>query len=60
MKRTPEEHKQKHRELHQSLDELFADYIRHHPNETSFTTMPFKQLLDWSHEQTIKPTWEEK
>ena len=47
-----------HIELHKSLDELFADYIVHHPDEIEFTQMPIMQLLEWSHEQTTNPTEE--
>ena len=53
---TPEEHKKRHEELHQSLDELCADYIGHHPDEHSFLNMPFEKLLQWSYEQTKNPT----
>lgn len=53
---TPLEHKQRHVELHRALDQLFADYIRHHPDEHEFTDMPLRKLIDWSHEQTILPT----
>jgi hypothetical protein len=52
---TPEKHKERHVELHKWLDELFADYIKHHPEQHGFLDMPFKQFLDWSHQQTIKP-----
>ncbi len=55
----PEEHKQKHVELHKGLDELFADYIAHHPNESQFTQMPLIKLIEWSHKQTINPTKED-
>lgn len=53
---TVEEHKQRHIELHKSLDELFADYISHHPEEIQFTEMPLMKLLTWAHEQTKNPT----
>lgn len=53
---TPDEHKQRHIELHKALDELFADYIAHHPEQGNFTNMPFGVLLRWSHEQTEQPT----
>lgn len=52
----PKEHKQRHIELHKSLDELFTDYILHHPKQIKFTEMPLIKLLKWSHKQTIKPT----
>jgi len=51
-----EKHKQRHIKLHKSLDELFADYIQHHPDEHKFLEMPFGKLLTWSHEQTKNPT----
>lgn len=53
---TPEEHKQRHKELHRAVDELFADYIEHHPNQIGFINMPLQQLLEWSFEQTQNPT----
>jgi hypothetical protein len=53
---TPQEHKSRHKMLHEHLDELFADYISHHPQQTKFTEMPIMQLLTWSKEQTENPT----
>jgi hypothetical protein len=53
---TPEEHRQRHIELHKALDELFADYIGHHPEEHHFLDMPFRKLLDWSAQQMVTPT----
>lgn len=49
-------HRKRHEELHRCLDELFADYITHHPEEHSLTTMPLNQLLEWSYDQTKNPT----
>ena len=51
-----EEHKQRHVELHESLDELFADYITHHPEQRDFLNMPVRQLIEWSVSQTTHPT----
>lgn len=51
-----EEHKEHHIRLHKAFDELFADYIGQHPNQVSFLDMPLRQLLEWSHEQTLNPT----
>ena len=51
---TPEEHKQKHKELHRALDELLADFIEQTgllPSDTSILT-----LVQWSYGQTIIPT----
>jgi len=30
---TEKEHKKRHIELHKVLDELYADYIHHHPKD---------------------------
>lgn len=59
MSMTKEEHRQRHIELHASLDELFADYITNHPNQQGFVEMPFKLLLDWSCKQTFEPDHQE-
>jgi hypothetical protein len=53
---TPEEHRKRHVELHAALDELWADYITHHPQEFRVSQMPLERLLTWSYEQTINPT----
>jgi hypothetical protein len=49
------EHRQRHMELHRALDELFADYIQHHPEQVGFLDMPLQQLMIWSHAQTVDP-----
>jgi hypothetical protein len=51
---TREKHRQVHIELHQSLDRLVADYLRHTgrcPSEVSVM-----DLMAWSHSQTLNPT----
>ena len=53
---TRDEHIARHKTLHAALDELFADYIGHHREETAFTQMPLIKLLTWSKEQTENPT----
>jgi len=53
---TPEEHKQRHVELHKALDELFADYIKCHPEAHGFLNISLKEFLQWSYEQTQNPT----
>lgn len=53
---TPEEHKQRHVELHRALDELFADFILHHKHESRFVDRPIEELLHWSYIQTLNPT----
>ena len=50
------DHKQRHIELHKSLDELFADYIAHHPKQVQFTQMPVIDLIKWSSFEAEKPT----
>jgi len=52
---TIEEHKKRHIKLHRALDELFADFIFHHPDQIEFLKMPIMKLMKWSHGQTIKP-----
>ncbi len=53
---TPEEHKERHKKLHAALDEVFADYIQHHPEQHIFFEMPLSKLINWSFEQTSRPT----
>ncbi len=54
---TIEEHKARHVKLHQSLDELVADWITN-----SGVDMPLPsehtiyELIEWSHSQTLNPT----
>ena len=50
---TEDEHRQRHIELHQALDELVADWIQHKRQLLSQTTI--MELVDWSHAQTITP-----
>lgn len=51
---TPEQHKQRHVELHRSLDELVADFIHHTPHLPSTTSIT--TLIKWSYSQTLNPT----
>lgn len=54
---TPKEHKKRHEELHNNLDELVADFIMNTGSLPSKTTV--LELIEWSHGQTIKPDpWE--
>jgi len=52
---TPEEHKQRHVELHKKLDELVADRIIYDKDflPTKSTVM---ELIEWSYHQTLNPT----
>jgi hypothetical protein len=51
---TPEQHKQRHIELHKALDELLADFIQITGKMPS--QLSLKELMEWSHEQTLNPT----
>lgn len=54
-KMTHEEHRERHVLLHRMADELFADFIRHHPKEHGFLDRPIKEVVEWSHKQTVDP-----
>jgi hypothetical protein len=51
-----DDHRARHMQLHRAFDELYADFVRHHPGDHDFLQMPIERLLQWSHEQTINPT----
>ena len=51
-----EDHRKRHIELHKALDELFADFVRHHPNYGNFLERSIQDLIEWSYKQTIDPT----
>lgn len=53
-KMSKKQHKDIHIELHKRFDELLADFIYHTDGLPSETTLA--QFMQWSHEQTIKPT----
>ena len=53
---THDEHRDRHKVLHAMLDELLADYMRHHAEQIQFLNMPLSQLMEWSFEQTQQPT----
>lgn len=54
-------HIERHKRLHQALDELVADFIMHHrwapgmdrPKLPSNTRV--LELMQWSHQQTVDP-----
>lgn len=58
---TPEEHKTRHLELHQALDELYADYLAHNlpragdPLKADFFPVSLNDLMAWSFKQTQSP-----
>jgi len=47
-----EKHKKRHQELHQYLDELFADFIQHGHGGIESTIL---ELINWSYKQTNSP-----
>ena len=51
----PEQHRQRHVELHRALDQLFADYIQHHPKQHDYLGTPLRDFIEWSYAQTITP-----
>ena len=53
---TTDEHRARHLVLHQSMDELLADYIGHHPEQVHFFSLPVEHLLQRSYTQTTTPT----
>ena len=50
------EHQETHERLHSALDELFADYITHHPDQREFLNTPVHELITWSAAQVINPS----
>lgn len=52
---TEAEHRQRHKELHKSFDELLADYLIQHHGALP-TNIDFVEFLTWAYEQTINPT----
>jgi len=53
---THEEHRQRHLELHEALDELVADFIEHSkPGEGFPSKTTVLELMKWSHLQVIDP-----
>ena len=51
---TPDEHRERHRELHKAFDELLADFLTHTEKLPSKTSV--LELMTWSNEQTVEPT----
>jgi hypothetical protein len=52
---TQDEHRERHKLLHQMMDELVADYLMHVRGAMP-STSTLMQLMEWSHAQTIDPT----
>jgi len=51
---TPEQHRLRHIELHQALNELIADWIL--DTERLPSDASVMELMEWSSRQAIKPT----
>lgn len=51
---TKEEHRLRHIQLHQALDELCADWIEHN-SSGHLSTSSIMDLIKWSHRQTVEP-----
>jgi len=51
-------HQARHYLLHQHLDELVADYLRHHRDALP-SKVSVAELLEWSFQQTLNPTSED-
>lgn len=52
---TPEEHKQRHIELREALDELVSDWISHNPKK-QLSKASMLEFMHWAMEQTWDPT----
>ncbi|HEY1896723.1 MAG TPA: hypothetical protein VGG62_10645 [Terracidiphilus sp.] len=52
---TEAEHRARHIELHKALDELCADWVAHQGWGKLFSNSTIMELMQWSHEQTIRP-----
>jgi hypothetical protein len=52
---TPEEHRQRHIELHRMFDELLADWLT---LERGSIYQPIVDVMQWSYQQTLRPTIE--
>lgn len=50
---TTAEHRARHQLLHRYFDELLADFIGH--TRGPVLSKPIRELLEWSHRQTIEP-----
>lgn len=55
---TRDEHIARHKQLHENLDELLADWMRNHPRSTPSEEFGegFWKFVQWSKEQTENPT----
>lgn len=54
-KMTQEQHKKIHKNLHDSFDQLIADFFIHHRDKLPSNTT-LMELMEWSYGQTQEPT----
>jgi hypothetical protein len=54
---TRDEHRARHKALHEAYDELLADYLHWHPTASPHAITALEVLL-WSFYQTIEPAQE--
>ena len=53
---TRQEHIDRHKLLHKCLDELFADFIKHHPDQAGgYLDVTLSEFTHWSYKQTTNP-----
>jgi hypothetical protein len=54
---TKEEHRRRHVDLHEALDELMADWALHQPRDGTklYSNTTITELMKWSFEQTQNP-----
>lgn len=59
---TEKEHKKIHLQLHRSFDELAADWLDNQPLKSNkkFSNTTIMELMEWSYQQTLKPTKKEE
>jgi len=50
---TKKEHIARHKKLHESFDELLADFVSHTKELPSNTVL--REFLEWSYRQTVEP-----
>jgi hypothetical protein len=55
-KMTTEQHRERHKMLHEHFDELLADFLFHNRDKLKLpSNTSVMELVEWSHRQTIEP-----
>jgi len=57
---THDEHRERHKLLHEHFDELVADWIQYHKAGKLPSNSTILELMDWSYRQTIEPSEDRK